>query len=86
MTPLHHKYTTAGGLVPEYNGTNYMTEFVEAIEKVCKLFGISVINTNQDSGITCYNIADLAPDLIHVEEVGHQMIYNTILSETNLKL
>jgi lysophospholipase L1-like esterase/frataxin-like iron-binding protein CyaY len=87
MTPLHHKYTTAGGLVPEYNGTNYMTEFVEAIEKVCKRYGISVINTNQDSGITCYNINTIAPnDLIHVNEIGHQMIYNTIISETNKKL
>jgi len=87
MTPLHHKYTTAGGLVPEYNGTNYMTDFVDAIERVCKRYGISVINTNQNSGITCYNIDVLAPvDLIHVNEVGHQMIYKTIISETNLKL
>jgi hypothetical protein len=84
MTPIHTMYTLAS--IPENNGTNYLTEFVEAIEKVCKRYGISVINTNQDSGITCYNIGTLASDLIHVGVDGHIMIYNTVVSETNLKL
>lgn len=81
MTPLHNKYTSAGGLIPEYNGQNYLTAYVEAIEKTAGRYGVEIIDTYRNSGITCYNITTLAPtDLIHIKEDGHLMVYNTIVN------
>lgn len=86
MTPLHTTYATGGGLIPEFNGVNYLTEYIDAIKKVANRYGVGVIDTNQDSGITAFNIGSYATDLIHVNASGHKRIYDTIISETNFKL
>ena len=85
--PCHTTYSTGGGLIPEYNGVNYLTDYINAIELVAKRYGVGIINTFQNSGMTCYNINTYAPsDGIHFEEAGHFLVYQTIVSETNILL
>lgn len=87
MTPLHTMYfPPSGGVIPEYNGVRYLTEYCNAIKEVAQRYGVSIIDTNQNSGISCYNIGTLSTDLIHPKTAGHQLIYKAIVHETNFLL
>lgn len=86
MTPLHTTYSQGGGLIPEYNRLNYLSEYIDAIYKVARRYGVSIIDTNTLTGITCYNIASYADDLIHVKESGHELIYKAVINELNRML
>jgi lysophospholipase L1-like esterase len=86
ILPMHNKFSQSGFTVPEYNGFNYLTDYIKAIREVAARYGVGIINTFDDSGITSFNIDELADDGIHVKSEGHRMIYNTIISETNNKL
>ena len=86
ILPLHNKFSQSGYTVPEYNGINYLTEYIQSIREVAGRYGVGIINTFDDSGINSYNIDVLSDDGIHVKAEGHQLIYDTIISETNNKL
>lgn len=86
MMPLHTTFPQGGGLIPEYNGQNYLTDYTEAIQKVAQRYGVIVIDTTSLTGITALNIENYASDLIHIKETGHELVYKVLVNELNRSL
>jgi len=72
---------------PEKNAIGlYLSDYVNAVEEVCFRYGISTINSYQDSGITFYNCNTNTVDGIHLNELGARKEYELIRSTLNLKM
>lgn len=80
MLPIHAGNT---GNFPEQNTTtnNYLYQYVQAIREVANIYGVSIIDTWQDSGITRDNMNSAAggylspvADRLHPNYLGHQLI------------
>ena len=82
--PCHITYMMTS---PEKNTAGvYLTEFVKAIEDVCYRYGVSTINSFQDSGQNFYNTPALTIEGIHHNESGARKEYEIIRSTLNYKL
>lgn len=91
ITPAHTTFTQHGSFInryPEFNSNSglFLSDYIEAIEKISRRFGVGLIDVNQNSGITQYNIETLSSDKIHFKAKGHEMVYNTIVNTLNNSL
>ena len=77
-------YINEGAKTPRELDGKTLIDFVNAIEEVCGYYGIKVKNLYKESGIDA-NItihkSSFAPDGLHLNELGHERISNSILSE-----
>ena len=85
ILPLHTLHAQAGGLIPEYNGVHYLTEYIEAIRVKSAQYGVRIIDTFNNSGITVWKVDDISNDGIHINASGHLKVASTVVSEYNLK-
>ena len=82
MTPLHQ----AGYGFPEKNNTTGFTQqqYVEAIREMCDLYGVTVIDMYQKSGLTYHNMnASLglySTDGIHPNAAGHRKMAEIVIN------
>lgn len=86
MTPLYTTILLCGGLIPGHKGQNYLTDYVDAIQKVAQRYGVILIDTNSLTGITPFNIRNYATDLVHINGSGHELVYKVVANELNRSL
>ena len=77
-------YINEGSKTPRALDGKTLIDFVNAIQEVCGYYGIKVKNLYKESGIDV-NIpihkTTFAPDGLHLNELGHEKISNSIESE-----
>lgn len=75
---------------PQYNTTtgNFFSQYINAIKEVCELYGVSVIDTFQDSGLNYFNMTaggDYSTDGLHLNALGHSLLAKTVINALNNK-
>jgi len=84
MTPCHNQYDGGGAFtpqIPEFNSVSnsYLQDYINAERELADLYGIGLIETYRESGITAGNISSMSTDDIHFNEVGHKLVYELII-------